>query len=163
MAGLSYGNTGYTDIMSQDPTGLAMGAPTVDTGAAISNLNAPTQTGITAPSPVSGAPAPQVPGAPVPGGGAAAPSGPGFFSQYGPAQFALGAIQTLGSLWNSYQQNKIAKESIAFQKEAYQTNLANQEQSYNTELEDRINARYATEGRTNAAADAASYVEKNKL
>ena len=60
MAGLSYGNTGYTDIMATAPTGFAMGSPTVDTDAAISNLNTPTQTGITPPSPVTGAPAPQV-------------------------------------------------------------------------------------------------------
>ena len=150
----------YTDIFNQDPTLYGnTGMPTIDSGAAVSNLGQTTNTGLTTPSvttPVVNAPT-------VPGttGGGATPQGPGFFSQYGPAQFALGAIQTLGSLWNSFQQNKMAKESMKFQKEAFATNLANQEQSYNTALEDRINARYVTEGKSQAEADA--YIQKNSL
>ena len=150
----------YTDIFNQDPALYGnTGMPTVDPGVAVVNLGQKTNTGLTTPSvttPVVNAPT-------VPGttGGGAAPQGPGFFSQYGPAQFALGAIQTLGSLWNSFQQNKMAKESMKFQKEAFATNLANQEQSYNTALEDRINARYVTEGKSQAEAD--SYIEKNRL
>ena len=150
----------YTDIFDNSPKGFSMGMPTVDPGAAITGLNQTTNTGLTTPSvttPVVNAPT--VPG--TTGGGSAAPQAPGFFSQYGPAQFALGAIQTLGSLWNSFQQNKMAKESMKFQKEAFATNLANQEQSYNTALEDRINARYVTEGKSQAEAD--SYIEKNRL
>ena len=150
----------YTDIFNQDPALYGnTGMPTVNPGAAISGLNQTTNTGLTAPvTTTPGITAPQVPGVT---GGAAAPQTPGFFSQYGPAQFALGSIQTLGSLWNSFQQNKMAKESMAFQKEAFATNLANQEQSYNTALEDRINARYVTEGKSQAEAD--SYIEKNRL
>ena len=150
----------YTDIFNQDPNLYGnTGMPTIDSGAAMSGLNQTTNTGLTTPSvttPVVNAPT-------VPGttGGGAAPQGPGFFSQYGPAQFALGAIKTLGSLWNSFQQNKMAKESMKFQKEAFATNLANQEQSYNTALEDRINARYVTEGKSQAEADA--YIQKNSL
>ena len=149
----------YTDVFNNSPNGLSMGMPTVDPGVAVSNLGQTTNTGLTTPSvttPVVNAPT-------VPGttGGAAASQTPGFFSQHGPAQFALGAIQTLGSLWNSFQQNKMAKESMKFQKEAFATNLANQEQSYNTALEDRINARYVTEGKSQAEAD--SYIEKNRL
>lgn len=86
--------------------------------------------------------------------------GPGFWSAEGGAGLALGAIQTLGSLWNSFQQNKLAKQSLALQTRAFETNLANQTKSYNTALEDRINARYATEGRPD---EAAAYIEKNKL
>ena len=149
----------YTDIFNNSPDGLSMGMPTVNPGAAIAGLNTQQTPGLTTPSvttPVVNAPT-------VPGttGGGAAPQAPGFFSQYGPAQFALGAIQTLGSLWNSFQQNKMAKESMKFQKEAFATNLANQEQSYNTALEDRINARYVTEGKSQAEADA--YIQKNSL
>ena len=149
----------YTDIFNYSPDGLSMGMPTVDPGAAISGLNQTTNTGLTAPvTTTPGITAPQVPGVT---GGAAAPQTPGFFAQGGIGQFALGSIQTLGSLWNSFQQNKVAKESMKFQKEAFATNLANQEQSYNTALEDRINARYVTEGKSQADADA--YVQKHSL
>lgn len=149
----------YTDIFNNSPDGLSMGMPTVDPGAAISGLNQTTNTGLTAPvTTTPGITAPQVPGVT---GGAAAPQTPGFFAQGGIGQFALGAIQTLGSLWNSFQQNKMAKESMKFQKEAFATNLANQEQSYNTALEDRINARYVTEGKSQADADA--YVQEHSL
>ena len=86
--------------------------------------------------------------------------GPGFWGQGGGAQMALGAIQTLGSLWNSFQQNKMAKQSLALQTRAFETNLRNQTQSYNTALEDRIRARYATEGRSEQAD---SYIAKNRL
>ena len=151
----------YTDIFNQDSNGLSMGMPTVDPGAAVSNLNQPTNTGLTAQTAQTpGVTVPQIPGQTAPGGGAA-PQTAGFFSQYGPAQFALGSIQTLGSLWNSFQQNKLAKQSFNFQKEAYATNLANQEQTYNTALEGRINAQYATEGKSQD--EAASYIDKHSL
>lgn len=151
----------YTDIFNQDPALYGnTGMPTVNPGAAVAGVGQSAGTGLTTPATTTpGITAPQVPG--MTGGAAAAPQNPGFFSQYGPAQFALGSIQTLGSLWNSFQQNKMAKESMKFQKEAFATNLANQEQSYNTALEDRINARYVTEGKSQAEAD--SYIEKNRL
>ena len=88
---------------------------------------------------------------------------PGFFGQGGMAEIGLGAISTLGSLWNSFQQNKIAKKSLALQKRTFETNLANQKQTYNTELTDRIENRYRSEGRENYQEQADSYVEKNKL
>lgn len=84
----------------------------------------------------------------------------GFFQPGGGASLILGGIQTLGSLWNSFQQNKLAKKSFALQERAFETNLANQTKTYNTALEDRINARYATEGRSQ---EAAGYIDKNKL
>lgn len=151
----------YNSIYSTDPTGLSMGTPTIQPGAVVAGAGATAPTGLTAPVTATGAPAPTVPGMAPPGGAGAAAPGGGFFGQYGPASFALGAIQTLGSLWNSFQQNKLAKESFQFQKEAFQTNLENQEQSYNTALEDRINARYVTEGKSQAEADA--YIERNRL
>ena len=149
----------YIDIFDQSPNGLSMGMPTVDPGAAVANTGQTTNTGLTSPSVTSpGIVAPKVPGKTK---GTDKATKPGFFSEFGPAQFALGTIQTLGSLWNSFQQNKLAKESFKFQKEAYTTNLANQEQSYNTALEDRINARYVTEGKSHA--DAYSYVQKHSV
>ena len=150
----------YIDIFNQDLNLYGnTGMPTIDSGAAMSGLNQTTNTGLTAPATMTpGIMAPQVPGMT---GRAAAPQTPGFFAKDGIGQFALGAIQTLGSLWNSFQQNKMAKESMKFQKEAFATNLANQEQSYNTALEDRINARYVTEGKSQAEADA--YVQEHSL
>lgn len=154
---LTFGS-GYTDI-NMDPNSFAMGSPTVNPQAAVAAAGTSGAT-VGIQPPVVTAPQVTAPGV-TPPGGAAAPTGPGFFSQYGPAQFALGAIQTLGSLWNSFQQNKLAKESFKFQKEAYATNLANQEQNYNTALEDRINARYVTEGKSQAEADA--YIKDHSL
>ena len=74
-----------------------------------------------------------------------------LFSKGGPASIALGGLETLGSIWNSFQQNKLAKKSLKFQKDAFKTNLANSTKVYNTALEDRIRARYATEGRSSEA------------
>lgn len=90
---------------------------------------------------------------------------PGFWGQGGMAQIGLGAISTLGSLWNSFQQNKIAKKSLALQERTFETNLANQTQTYNTELEDRIRNRYAGAGVTGDELETQtqSYVDKNKL
>lgn len=73
----------------------------------------------------------------------------------------IGGIQTLGSLWNSYQQHKIAKEQLALQREAFRTNLANNTQTYNTALEDRIRARHHTEGRSSGETDA--YLDEHSL
>ena len=106
----------------------------------------------------------------VPGQGGFAPVGStvgqssgGFF---GPnfannAGMALSGVQALGSLWNSYQANKLAKEQIGLQREAFQTNLDNQRQTYNTALEDRIRSRYNTEGRSSSEAD--QYINEHRL
>lgn len=73
----------------------------------------------------------------------------------------IGGVQALGSLWNSYQQHKIAKEQLSLQREAFQTNLANNTQTYNTALEDRIRARHNTEGRSSGETDA--YLQEHSL
>jgi hypothetical protein len=74
---------------------------------------------------------------------------------------ALGGVQAIGSFWNSYQQNKMAKQALGLQTRAFETNLANQTQTYNTALEDRIRARHYTEGRSSAETE--SYLDKNRL
>lgn len=76
-------------------------------------------------------------------------------------QMAIGGITALGNLWNAYQQNKLAKDQFAFQKNAYNTSLADNRQTYNSALEDRIRSRYNTEGRSQQEADA--YLDKNRL
>jgi len=155
----------YTDINPTVPNALSFGTPTITPQAAMANIGgAVVPTGISAAPGVGGAPQVTVPGGMGGvgvGGAGAQGANPGFFSQGGMGQFALGAIQTLGSLWNSFQQNKLAKESFKFQKQAYNTNLENQEQSYNTALQDRINSRYVTEGKSQAEAD--SYIAENRL
>lgn len=70
-------------------------------------------------------------------------------------------IGSFGKLYMGYKANKLAEESLAFQKQSYETNLANQISSYNMALEDRINARTAQKNGTQAEADA--YINKHKL
>lgn len=117
--------------------------------------NAPVNTGIGLGTPDVGAA-----NINIPQGGA---GNPGFFGKGGMAQVGLGAIQTLGSLWNSFQQNKIAKKSLKLQERTFETNLANQKKTYNTELEDRIRNRYQGAGKGLDSKEADSYIEKNKL
>jgi len=87
-------------------------------------------------------------------------NGDGSFNT-GNLQLVMGGIQTLGSLWNSYQQHKIAKEQLGLARETFQTNLENNRQTYNTALEDRIRARHNTEGR--AASETDAYLDENRL
>lgn len=87
-------------------------------------------------------------------------NGDGSFNMDGIGSLAKG-IGGLGALWMGFQQNKLAQDALSFQKEAYQTNLANSIGSYNMTLEDRIRSRYAQEGRSAAAAD--RYISKHKL
>lgn len=73
----------------------------------------------------------------------------------------LGGIGDIASIFQGFQANKLAKEQLGFQKEAYKTNLRNNTKSYNTALTDRISSRYAQEDRD--PNDAAKYIEQNKL
>jgi len=84
-----------------------------------------------------------------------------FFSKDGGAGLILGGVQVLGNLWNTYQQNKLAKQQLSFAKDTFETNLANQTQTYNTALEDRIRARHHTEGKS--SADTESYLDEHSL
>lgn len=92
-------------------------------------------------------------------GGPATKSGFGLNS--GTLNMALGGLQTIGSLWAAWEANKLAKKQFKFQKEAWQTNMANQIQSYNTALADRARARAFTEGRSDE--DAQRYIDENRL
>ena len=79
----------------------------------------------------------------------------------GTGQLVLGTIGTLGNLWAAFQAQKLAKEQFDFQKGVTNTNLANQIQSYNTSLVDRINARSFMQGDSQETTDA--YIAANSL
>lgn len=140
------------------------GASAVDPAAASSNwiksfaVDAAKTATAPAQSPVGSiaAVAPAVGGAP----GAA----PGMSKLAGGLQTAGSAMDILGGLANIYfgfQQQKLAKEGLNFQKGAFNTNLQNSVQSYNTALGDRIRARHFTEGKSDSQT--ANYLAENKL
>jgi len=85
---------------------------------------------------------------------------PSFFQKGGAGQFALGALSTGASLWNSFQQNKLANKALNSQTGFANANLANTTDQYNTSFEGRANARYAAEGRS---GEAAAYIAANRL
>jgi len=75
----------------------------------------------------------------------------------------LSGVGAIGSLWGGIQANKIAKDSLNFQKESYATNLNNQISSYNTALEDRATSRANFVGTAAAHDNAQAYITKHKL
>lgn len=100
---------------------------------------------------------------PMPGAGGAGGQG-GFLSGIGGLDgigTILGGLGDLGQIFASMKSLKLAQDQFDFNKDAYNTNVENQTQTYNTSLEDRIRARYKTEGRS--AADVDSYLSKNRL
>lgn len=150
----------YTPLFN-DPNGLSMGTEIAAFG---QGLNAPLP--VKAPVPVGmdmGTPLTTTQGMmpPVKGGttpAAAAPGGGGFWNNF--SNLAQG-LSGLGQLYIGLKSLGIAKDQLAFSKEAYQTNLNNQRRTYNTALEDRIRSRYVAEGRSSGEADA--YLAKNNL
>lgn len=86
---------------------------------------------------------------------------PTFFQKGGGFSVALGALQTLGNLWNSFQQVKIAKDTLNFQKQSYATNLANTTKDYNTRLASDAKAYAAYAGRSEEDTDA--YIKERSL
>lgn len=105
----------------------------------------------------------QAPQTPQTGGTGMGQQGGGsnFWSKDGGAGLILGGIQVLGNLWSSFQAHKMAKEQMKFAREQWDTNLANQTQTYNTALEDRIRGRYATGTRTEGELQ--SEIDKHSL
>lgn len=73
----------------------------------------------------------------------------------------LQGIGALGSLYGTSKQLGLAQDQFNFQKEAYNTNLANQIASYNTNLEDKIRGRYSTADQSEAQVQ--DYLNKNRL
>lgn len=100
-------------------------------------------------------------GAGAVGQGATAGLGSGLGMNIGTGQLALGGLGALTSLWGGLQANKLANDQFSFTKKTTNTNLNNQIKSYNTSLEDRINARAAVQG--NDSAYVSDYLAKNRL
>lgn len=84
----------------------------------------------------------------------------GLASNLGGLSSLASGIASLGGLYNSFQANKIAKKQLGFQKDAFNANFLNSQQSYNTQYADKINARYNTENRPEQAA---AHIAANKL
>jgi hypothetical protein len=108
----------------------------------------------------------------IPGMDAAAGGGVGAVGLGGPqmsslglnlptAQLALSGLSTLGSLWGAFQQNNLANKAFKFQRDYANTNLRNQTQSYNTQMEDRIGSRAFVQGMS--ADQANAYLSKHRL
>lgn len=97
----------------------------------------------------------------APNAGATPPQGGKFGNFLGNFANLAEGLSGLGQLYIGLKSLGIAKDQLAFSKEAYRTNLENQKKSYNTALEDRIRSRYVTEGRSSADADA--YLAKNNM
>ena len=76
-------------------------------------------------------------------------------------KFALGGLQTIGDLWSSYNQNKLAKQQMNFTRNYANINLANQAQNYNTALSDTARTRGFVEGQSQSQID--DYYNKNKM
>jgi len=64
-------------------------------------------------------------------------------------------------MYLAHQSNGLAQDTLDFQRQAYATNLRNQTQSYNQELEDRVRSRFNDEGGTRR--DANRYMRNHRL
>ena len=58
-----------------------------------------------------------------------------FGNNMGTWNLGLNAVMGLGQLWNGFQAQKLARDSFNFNKQLATTNLANQANAYNTQLE----------------------------
>lgn len=115
-------------------------------------------------SPVGGATTPFGPGswdgitAGMPNGGVTPPLSilgklGGFLGKNGQTIGTLGNLAMNGiNAYVGLQQLGMAKDALKFEKKSFKTNLANQVDSYNTQMKDRITGRYyATEEERQAA------------
>ncbi|WP_065647688.1 hypothetical protein [Pantoea eucrina] len=82
-------------------------------------------------------------------------------TQVGALGAGLGALQGLGNLYAGFQSYGLAKQQLALQQKAYETNLRNSVSSYNTALEDKIRGR--SSNYAGKEADVQSYLASHKL
>ncbi len=73
----------------------------------------------------------------------------------------IGALSTIGNIWGAFQSNKLARQQFDFTKGVTNTNLNNQIQSYNTQLEDRARTRAAIEGTD--PKETQDWIDRNRL
>lgn len=76
-------------------------------------------------------------------------------------QASFAGVQALTGAYLGFQQLKQAKEGLKFQKEAFNANLTNSTQNYNTSLADRINGR--TSDYAGKDQDVKSYLAQHSL
>lgn len=81
--------------------------------------------------------------------------------QAGVIPTAIGGLSALTSGFMGYQNYQLAKDQLAFQKEAYAKNHANQVKMTNAQLRDRQAARHAANPQAYESAD--SYMQKNEV
>ena len=92
---------------------------------------------------------------------------PGFFEKSGIGanmetfNAAINGLGTLGSLWGGMKQLGLAKKQLAFQRSTANANMANQTQSYNTQIADRARSRGVMEGQSQGQVD--DYIARNSL
>lgn len=77
-------------------------------------------------------------------------------------QLGLQGLSSLAGIWAANKGLKQAKEQFEFEKGVTNTNLNNSIKSYNTALDDRINARAAQQGNM-SQAQVADYKRLNQL
>jgi len=73
----------------------------------------------------------------------------------------IGAFNVGMNAWLGMEQLDLAKENMAFQKEAFNKNYTNQVSLLNTQMEDRQRAMYKSN--PNAYEDPDSYMDRNRL
>lgn len=172
---LSFGGAGTMNPLNlSGGGGYSMGTLGPSSPASVAATAVPSASNMAyGPSPSGAAPAsyaPQV-GAPGIAQGASAVGGQGFWGGLGlwgdgglnwnnMGSLAQG-LGSLAGIWNAFQQNKIAREQLDFTKEAFNENLDNSIQTYNTNLEGLTHAEYAQEGRSRKLAN--RYISAHSL
>lgn len=76
-------------------------------------------------------------------------------------RLGLGLANSGFNIYSGLQANKLAREQFRFTRDVTNTNLNNNIQSYNTQIEDRARARGAVEGQT--ADQVQGYIDRNRL
>lgn len=165
---LSFGGTSNGIGISSNPMDYSLGVPSIpDVSVPQVNYLTPpaTSTPGSVPTSVSISPVTPAAGAPKPFEFGAALKGM-FVNEDG--GFNMDGLDTMGkilgsvgSLYGAFKSYGIAKDSLDLNKRAFETNLNNQRQTYNTALEDRIRSRAAVEGR--GSKYVSDYLNKNSL
>lgn len=90
-----------------------------------------------------------------------------FAKAYGDMPFTdkvnagIGVLGTLGGLYNGWNSNKLMKDQLNFQKQAFNKQYQASVNQYNTQLEDRQRARVASN--PNAYQSVSSYMDQNRV